>query len=66
MPEEGPWYYCLDHKAVEGRDGCSPGSRFGPYPTREAAEHAMEKVAERNEQWERQDREWDNPGSDIS
>lgn len=62
MPDaEGTWYYCLDHKTVEGKDGCRSMNRFGPYPTREEAQQAMQKVAERNEQWDQEDREWENP-----
>jgi hypothetical protein len=52
---DGNWYYCLEHKTVETKDGCRAIERFGPYATREEAEHAMQKVAERNEEWERQD-----------
>jgi hypothetical protein len=53
------WYYCLDHKIVEPKAGCRSVNRFGPYATREEAERALEKVAERNEEWEQQDREWE-------
>jgi hypothetical protein len=53
------WYYCLDHKTVEPKGGCRSANRFGPYATREEAERALEKVAERNEEWEQQDREWE-------
>jgi hypothetical protein len=45
------WYYCLKHHAVEGAVGCRAKDRLGPYPTREEAEHALEKVKERNDQW---------------
>ncbi|QGN33422.1 hypothetical protein [Microlunatus sp. Gsoil 973] len=61
--EQGMWYYCLDHKTVEPKDGCRSINRFGPYATREEAQHALEKVAERNEQWDEEDREWDEPRS---
>ncbi|MEP6666517.1 MAG: hypothetical protein ABJA81_08735 [Nocardioidaceae bacterium] len=46
------FYFCLKHHAVEGQDGCTASDRLGPYPTREAAEHALEKVQERNEEWD--------------
>jgi len=46
------WYWCLEHKAVEGPDGCAPSDRLGPYDTREEASRALEKVAERNEAWD--------------
>lgn len=50
------WWYCVKHHAVEPTDGCPPIDRLGPYPTREQAEHALDKVAERNAAWEAEDR----------
>ena len=50
------FWYCVKHHAVEAADGCPPIDRLGPYPTREEAERALEKVAERNAAWEEQDR----------
>ncbi|QDP97804.1 hypothetical protein FOE78_19510 [Microlunatus elymi] len=52
------WYYCLTHNTVETKDGCRAVNRFGPYATREEAEQALAKVAERNEQWDEEDAEW--------
>lgn len=46
------WYYCLDHKTVEPAEGCRAEVRLGPYPTREEAARALEKVEERNEEWD--------------
>ncbi len=54
------WYWCLRHGAVEGRDGCRAEDRMGPYQTREEAERWREKVAERNEAWAKQDRDWND------
>lgn len=31
---------------------------MGPYPTREAAQHALESAAEHNEQWVEETEEW--------
>lgn len=50
--ETSPWFYCLRHHTVEGPVGCKAKDRLGPYPTREAAEHALDKVKERNATWE--------------
>jgi hypothetical protein len=55
----GEWYWCLRHERVEPRAGCREEDRMGPYPTREAAEHWKDTLATRNEQWEREDREWE-------
>jgi len=48
----GKWWYCVDHKAVEGADGCGPSHRLGPYHTEEEASRALDKVAERNAEWD--------------
>ncbi|WP_198671884.1 hypothetical protein [Desertihabitans aurantiacus] len=53
------YYWCLEHKTVETREGCKALNRLGPYPTREEAAQAMEKVAQRNEQWDAEDERWD-------
>jgi hypothetical protein len=54
------WYWCLDHEAAEPEErACSADRRWGPYPTREAAEHWREQAAARNEQWDADDRAWE-------
>ncbi|UCM87508.1 hypothetical protein [Streptomyces marincola] len=53
----GEWYYCLRHRAVEEGPDCPAQDRFGPYPTRAEAEHAMDTARERNEAW-RKDPRW--------
>jgi hypothetical protein len=50
MAEE--YWYCLKHHAVEPREGCKNADRLGPYPTREEASRALEKVQQRNEEWD--------------
>ena len=45
-------WFCLNHHAVEGVDGCHNKDRLGPYATYAEAERALEKVAERNEAWD--------------
>jgi hypothetical protein len=46
------WYYCLKHHTVEPYEACKAIDRLGPYEFREDAEHAMERVARRNEEWD--------------
>lgn len=47
------WYFCVRHQTVEDENGTCPGKdRLGPYPTREAAEHALDTVRERNQEWD--------------
>lgn len=50
MAEE--WYYCVEHRRVEPKFGCRIATRLGPYPTREEAERALEKVESRNVEWD--------------
>jgi hypothetical protein len=56
----GPWFYCLKHNTVEPRDGCAERHRLGPYETREAAERALQSVAEREEKITAEDRKWED------
>jgi hypothetical protein len=57
--DEGPWFFCLKHHTVETRDGCAERHRLGPFATRSEAEHALDKVAERNEKADAADRAWE-------
>ena len=59
----GSWYYCLDHRAVEPYEGCRSQTRLGPYPTREDAAQALERVVERNDVWENDPR-YNDPDED--
>ncbi len=52
MSDSGPFYFCLKHHAVEGKDGCKAADRLGPYETREAAAHALESAEERTKAWD--------------
>ncbi|WP_110240015.1 hypothetical protein [Nocardioides gilvus] len=46
------YWYCFKHSTVEPREGCKNADRLGPYPSQAEAARALEKVEERNEQWE--------------
>jgi hypothetical protein len=53
MSEDEQFYFCLNHHTVEGRhSGCRSADRLGPYPTAEDASNALEKVQQRNEEWD--------------
>lgn len=54
MDEE--WYYCIEHKNVEPKLGCRITTRIGPFPTKEDAANALQRVKERNEEWKEDDR----------
>ena len=53
------YWYCLNHHAVEGTDGCAYKDRLGPYDTEAEAARALEKVKERNEEWDN-DPKWND------
>ena len=54
---DGFWYNPTTGEVEEGRQ--SPWTeRMGPYPTREAAQHALERAAGRTEAWDEADRRW--------
>jgi hypothetical protein len=53
------WWWCIDHNAAEQGEGCPPDRRWGPYATKEDAEHWRDRVAERNEEWDAADRDWE-------
>ena len=57
MAEE--YWFCIKHHTVEPREGCKNADRLGPYPTREDATRALEKVQQRNEAWEN-DPDWND------
>ncbi|WP_229053395.1 hypothetical protein [Aeromicrobium sp. Leaf350] len=60
------YYFCLKHHTVEGEDGCRAKDRLGPYDTEADASRALDKVAERNEEWD-EDPKWnDSKGEDTT
>jgi hypothetical protein len=55
------FYWCLKHNTVESGDNlCRSDERLGPFPTRAAAERALETVRERNESWDAEDKRWND------
>ena len=61
---DSEYWFCLTHHTVEGVDGCRSKDHLGPYSSAAEAERALDKVAERNEEWDN-DPKWndDGPGS---
>ncbi|QNN53263.1 hypothetical protein [Nocardioides mesophilus] len=54
---EHQFWFCLKHHTVEGEDGCRNADRLGPYATEAEASRALDKVEERNEEWDH-DPDW--------
>jgi hypothetical protein len=58
--DSSEWHWCLDHNAAEpATTSCPPSQRWGPYPSKEAAEHWRERAEARDEQWDAEDRAWE-------
>lgn len=50
------WWFCTKHNTVEPADTSCPGKHLlGPYPTRQEAARALERVRERNAEWDSKD-----------
>lgn len=58
--EDGPvadeFYYNTETGQVEQGKQSTWSHLLGPYPTREAAQHALEKARARTEAWDEEDR----------
>jgi hypothetical protein len=53
------YYWCLRHNRVETSGNvCAERYRLGPYDTEAEAQRALEKVAERNAEWDAEDARW--------
>jgi hypothetical protein len=53
------FYWCVRHERVEsGDDLCPAKHRLGPFPTASEAARALQRVRERNEAWDAEDRRW--------
>jgi hypothetical protein len=46
------FWFCLKHHRVEPRQGCRNSDRLGPYATEAEASRALDRVEERNEEWD--------------
>ena len=54
-----PWFYNVRTGQVEGASGARAADRLGPYATREQAQAALERVQQRNDEWDEQDKDSD-------
>lgn len=58
------YYYNLETGKVERGLVSDWTDRLGPYRTHDEAANALQRAKERNEEWEDQDREWDDDPED--
>ncbi len=51
---EGQWWFDLNTKTAvqDSKNTAKATDRLGPYPSREEAEQALDKVAQRNEEYD--------------
>lgn len=63
MANEGEYWFCLKHHAVEGVEGCPNKDRLGPYATEAEAARALEHAAENTAAWDN-DPAWNDDASD--
>jgi hypothetical protein len=56
------WWWCLVHSRPEQDPNVDAGAKdkLGPYETEEAAAGWREQFDARNEQWDREDQEWND------
>ncbi|MGB3827734.1 MAG: methionine aminopeptidase [Ornithinimicrobium sp.] len=63
LEAEMQYWFNVDSKAVESHDDpdrARSANLLGPYDTEDEAEAALEKAAKRTEEWEAEDKAWDN------
>lgn len=56
------YYYNLETGGVEEGRQSRGEDLMGPYATREEAQRALAIAAKRNEDWDNEDREWEDDG----
>ena len=56
----GAWYWCFSHGRAEPEgDQCRADDRMGPYSSEEEARQWRDRVEQRNEAWDEEDRRWE-------
>lgn len=58
------WYNVDSGKVEEESEKSGSDHLMGPYETREAAANALASARAKTQQWDEEDREWNNPTSD--
>lgn len=56
---ETQYWWSLTHHRVEQGPGSPNAERLGPYATYEEAASAIERARRRTEEWDAEDRGWD-------
>jgi hypothetical protein len=56
------FWFCIEHHRVETSEQIHGSNKLGPYPTEDAAAHALETAAERTKAYEAEDAAWNGDG----
>jgi hypothetical protein len=54
----GKFWFCMEHRRVESSEETHGSDHLGPFPTVDAAAHALETVAEREKAYDAEDSEY--------
>ncbi len=52
------WWWCMDHGRPENPPDAPGHRRLGPYDSAEQATNWRQRLDNRNEQWDEEDRQW--------
>lgn len=58
----GEYWYCMEHRRVEKYEDTDSANRIGPFPTEDAAAHALETIHEREKAYDAEDSAWNGDG----
>jgi hypothetical protein len=54
----GEFWFCMKHRRVEKFEDTDSANRIGPFPTPDAAAHALETIREREKAYDAEDSAW--------
>jgi hypothetical protein len=60
------WWFNLNTQAVEEGEGDPNSQRLGPYETQQEAAGVLDRMRQRNETWDEQDRWPGEPGGSAA
>jgi hypothetical protein len=56
---EGTFWFCLKHHRVETFESADSKDRLGPFADADAASHALQTIADRENRYQAEDSAWD-------
>ena len=58
----GEYWYCMEHRRVEKYEDTDSANRIGPFPTEDAAAHALQTIHDREKAYDAEDSAWNGDG----